>query len=240
MSLEELTKTQLILLVLLICFISSIATSIITTGLLAEAPIQTTQTINRIVQNTVEKVVPSTDSVVPEQIVISDSELISSVYENSTSSIYKIKDDKDFSIDSFSVDSKYLISSYFENKENLYVLDNEISKNISYKKTISGLVLVSLSDESMTFNNSLVKETQPKVGESVVVIDPVSMSVFDSRISNIDKSADGSMEKIVLTQDASVFKVSSVVLDLEGKVMGFVGIEGGVYTVVPVSKILSI
>lgn len=240
MSLEELTKTQLILLVLLICFISSIATSIITTGLLAEAPIQTTQTINRIVQNTVEKVVPSTDSVVPEQIVISDSELISSVYENSTFSIYKIKDDKDFSIDSFSVDSKYLISSYFENKENLYVLDNEISKNISYKKTISGLVLVSLSDESMTFNNSLVKETQPKVGESVVVIDPVSMSVFDSRISNIDKSADGSMEKIVLTQDASVFKVSSVVLDLEGKVMGFVGIEGGVYTVVPVSKILSI
>ncbi len=240
MSLEELTKTQLVLLVLLICFISSIATSIITTGLLAEAPIQTTQTINRIVQNTVEKVVPKDENFTPDQIVISDSELISSVYENSLSSVYEIKDEKDFSVKAFALDSHYAVSSYFENKENLYVLDKEIVKNLSYKKTISGLVLLSMSDESIFFDNSLAKETEPKIGESVVVVDPVSSSVFDSRISNIEKSVDGSMDKIVLTRDASVFKVSSVVLDLEGKVIGFVGVEGGVYTIVPVSKILSV
>ena len=138
------------------------------------------------------------------------------------------------------MDSHYAVSSYFENKENLYVLDKEIVKNLSYKKTISGLVLLSMSDESIFFDNSLAKETEPKICESVVVVDPVSSSVFDSRISNIEKSVDGSMDKIVLTRDASVFKVSSVVLDLEGKVIGFVGVEGGVYTIVPVSKILSV
>ncbi|MBX4188984.1 serine protease [Candidatus Parcubacteria bacterium] len=61
-TVEDLTKTQIILLTLLISFITSIATGIITTSLLAQAPQSVTQTIDRVIEHTVEKVVPSATS----------------------------------------------------------------------------------------------------------------------------------------------------------------------------------
>ena len=59
MDLEELNKTQIILLTLLVSFVTSIATGIVTVSLMSQAPQSITQTVNRIVERTVEKVVPS-------------------------------------------------------------------------------------------------------------------------------------------------------------------------------------
>jgi len=64
---EDLTKHQLILIVLLITFVTSIATGIITFTLLSEAPVEVTQQINRVVERTIEKVVPADGQ--PEKIV---------------------------------------------------------------------------------------------------------------------------------------------------------------------------
>ncbi len=61
-SVEDLSKTQIILLTLLISFITSIATGIITTSLLAQAPAGVTQTIDRVVERTVEQVAPTASS----------------------------------------------------------------------------------------------------------------------------------------------------------------------------------
>lgn len=81
MEIEELTKSQIILLVLLVSFVTSIATGIVTVSLLAQTPPAITQTINRVVERTVETVVPSENqsaSVVTKEttVVVKEDDLI--------------------------------------------------------------------------------------------------------------------------------------------------------------------
>lgn len=60
MDLEHLTKHQIVLLTLLVSFVTSIATGIVTVSLVNQAPPGVTRTINQIVEHTVERVVPAT------------------------------------------------------------------------------------------------------------------------------------------------------------------------------------
>lgn len=62
MDLEQLTKHQIVLLTLLVSFVTSIATGIVTVSLLGQAPPGVTKTINQIVERTVQTVVPSEPS----------------------------------------------------------------------------------------------------------------------------------------------------------------------------------
>lgn len=59
MDLEHLTKHQIVLLTLLVSFVTSIATGIVTVSLVNQAPPGVTRTINQIVEHTVERVVPA-------------------------------------------------------------------------------------------------------------------------------------------------------------------------------------
>lgn len=68
MDIQDLNKKQLILLTLLITFIVSIATGIVTVSLMNKMPAKTVQTINNVVQRTVEKVIlPAEDKKEIEQ-----------------------------------------------------------------------------------------------------------------------------------------------------------------------------
>jgi S1-C subfamily serine protease len=92
---ENLTKQQIILLTLLVSFITSIATGIVTVALMNQAPVGVTQTINRVVERTIEKVVPSTptketQTIVKETVIVNVDDQITSAIEKNSKSIVRI------------------------------------------------------------------------------------------------------------------------------------------------------
>lgn len=94
MDLEHLTKTQIILLVLLVSFVTSIATGIVTVTLLDQAPPAVTQTINRVVERTVERVVPDINNnpvkTKETTVVVKEDDLITASIEKTRGSIAKL------------------------------------------------------------------------------------------------------------------------------------------------------
>jgi hypothetical protein len=60
MDIEDLSKAQLLLLMILVNFVTSIATGVLTVSLLDQAPANVTQTVNRIVDHTIETVATDT------------------------------------------------------------------------------------------------------------------------------------------------------------------------------------
>ncbi len=95
MNMEELSKSQIILLTLLVSFVTSIATGIVTVSLMDQAPPAVAQTVNRIIERTVEKVVPSGQTaatVVTQEktIVVKESQLISKAVELVGASVVRL------------------------------------------------------------------------------------------------------------------------------------------------------
>ncbi len=82
MNIEDLSKTQLLLLTILVNFVTAIATAVMTVSLLDQAPPNVTQTVNRIVERTVETAAQTPLQVIPgvtppkETVVIHDEDLL--------------------------------------------------------------------------------------------------------------------------------------------------------------------
>ena len=91
---DDLNKTQIILLTILVSFVSAIATSIFTVKLLEEAPEAVTQTINRVVERTIERVVPaepSTGGKVEQTVIEKETTVVVKEEDLITDSIEKTK-----------------------------------------------------------------------------------------------------------------------------------------------------
>lgn len=76
---EELNKTQVILLTLFITFVTSVATGIVTVTLLDQSPPGITQTINRVVERTIEKVTPGKTEVKETKILLTQDDILSEI-----------------------------------------------------------------------------------------------------------------------------------------------------------------
>ena len=97
MNIEQLNKSQIVLLTLLVSFVTSIATGIVTVSLMDQAPPVIAQTVNRVIERTVETVVPASQgaaaAVVREHtIVVKESELISQAVARVSPSVVRLYD----------------------------------------------------------------------------------------------------------------------------------------------------
>ncbi len=93
---EDLNKNQIVLLTLLISFVTSIATGIMTTSLLQEAPIEVTRNINRIVEKTIETVTTPTVTTPGQKevttVIVKEEDMIVSSIDKNIKSIVRINE----------------------------------------------------------------------------------------------------------------------------------------------------
>lgn len=95
MDIEKLSKSQIVLLTLMVSFVTSIATGIVTVSLMDQAPPSIAQTVNRVVERTVEKVVPSGQSAsaavtTEKTVIVKESDLIVKAVEAVTPSVVRL------------------------------------------------------------------------------------------------------------------------------------------------------
>jgi len=97
MDLEKLTKHQTVLLALLLSFVTSIATGIVTVTLMDQAPPAITNTINRVVERTIEVIVPDSSnqaaSVITREttVVVTEEDLVTDTIERGIQSLARIE-----------------------------------------------------------------------------------------------------------------------------------------------------
>ena len=90
MDIKDLNKPQLIMLALLLSFVTSIATGITTVTLMQQAPSSVTVPINRIVRQTVEKIVPAEGKPTVQTVVIKEEDLVVDAIAKNQSAIFSI------------------------------------------------------------------------------------------------------------------------------------------------------
>ena len=89
-DIERLSNSQLVLLTLFVSFVTSIATGIVTVVLLEQAPLEVTQTINRVVERTIERVVTAPSDTKVREVITNPEDLIVKAVSSASPSLVRI------------------------------------------------------------------------------------------------------------------------------------------------------
>ena len=180
---EDLNKNQVILLTLLVSFVTSIATGIMTVSLLQQAPLEVTRNINRIVEKTIETVTPVTSFIPSKEkevttVVVKEEDLVISSINKNLKSIVRITEK----------DPLLLTDSFFGigliiSKEGLLITDRRtITANNTYIASLSdgtNVTLTPLGVDKKT-NTMLFKAIQPEKNQ--IVFTPATLAENDVKL----------------------------------------------------------
>ncbi|MBX4195409.1 serine protease [Candidatus Parcubacteria bacterium] len=235
-TMEDLTKTQIVLLTLLVSFITSIATGIITSTLLAQAPANVTQTIDRVVERTIEKVAPTptgAGTTVREVTVIKEGDAIVSSIDQNAKAVVRIRN----SSVSGDAGSEFYAMGVVVNRQGLILSDKRgIVPNASYIAVFSdgstlpvtayassetgSLALFKLNTDDVHLRAlSLItlSKTDPKLGQTVIAIEGVEKNaVAVGRVLSIDTNA-GAVDTDI---PARAETAGGPLLNLSGELIG--------------------
>lgn len=90
MDIKELNKTQLILLAVLLSFVTSIATGITTVTLMQQAPASFTAPINRVVQQTIEKIQQVEGKTIVQTVIVKEEDLVVDAIAKNRSAVFSV------------------------------------------------------------------------------------------------------------------------------------------------------
>jgi len=197
---EDLNKTQVILLCVLVSFVTSIGTGIITSTLLQEVPQNITQTINRVVERTVETIVPQeSPGVITREVtvVVKEEDLVIDAIRKNRNSLVWVVENQSLSA---SQERPAIRSVGVVIKKDGTILADKrfVSQNISYSVIFfadSRVYPVTISDTDTNIENAIfLKPTIPSgtsnVFTPVVVGDSNNMLLGQTVIAMGGKEKD--------------------------------------------------
>ncbi len=228
---ENLTKQQIVLLTLLVSFVTSIATGIVTVALMNQAPVGVVQTINRVIEKTIETVSAPTkeiQTVVKETVMVNPDDQIISTVEKASKSVIRIyRTNTDQSSGSNSMVLVGLGAVITD--DGIIATDNSlISEGGKYFTTIEGEKLQDLSIVSVvpgeqiallkiknddknpaTFSKVVLSQNDLKLGQTVIYIggeakNTISTGIVSSLSVKEIKPTDNSTSTPVTTKISSI------------------------------------
>jgi len=181
MDLEQLNKSQIVLLTMLVSFVTSIATGIVTVSLIEEAPTDVTRVIQRVVERTVETVIPAENqqaTVITRErtIIIKESDLIAAaIAENKTKivSVVDAESGKFVSLGVF-IDSKGTLAmdAGTLTEDGSYAIDIGAEENIpatvTYEGGARGIALLTAEAERIGVTAIVPSEASLQLGQTLV------------------------------------------------------------------------
>ena len=201
-EIKYLNKTQLILLAILLSFVVSIATGIVTVTLLQQAPPAVTQTINRVVQQTIEKVVPdytpgSTTVVVKEDDMVVDA--VTKARSNLVA-VYETADAKDYFTKMYSYGDGIFVSdsAKIDSTKTYYIKRGDAPIAMKVFSSSDNGISVLKTDASYKGAKDLPramfgKDSDIKSGQTNIVVSDVS--IYKDTVQNVilkeEKDKDG-------------------------------------------------
>ncbi len=242
MDIEKLTKSQIVLLTLFISFVTSIATGIVTVSLMQQAPPAIAQTVNRIIENTVETIATSTKGqaaapVVTQEktILVNDADLIAQAVKQISPSLVKIyaPDDQTqfLGLGLVTSASGTIISDVGGlgvRGSVLVVLQNgtKVLSFITTRDSGSGLVYLTPATStpaSVVWTPASQAVSDPALGELIIEIGGGSTAQIAqgivTQVTPADKAL-GNPEIISTNVDPSSIQPGSVIIDINANVVG--------------------
>ncbi len=243
MDIKDLNKPQLILLAILLSFVTSIATGITTVTLMQQAPTSVTAPINRVIRQTVEKIVPGEIKNTVQTVVIKEEDLVVDAIAKNQSSVFTITketQDVDGKIIEVGAGRGFVISN-----DDIIVADGTLVSDVGiyYVKNDSGKFkasFVSLDKNGFSFlkvgapldEKNKIAFTLPTFGDLSKMKIGQKILVFGSTVSSFIFDGNKDMRFNVTKANAG-----GLVLDLDGDILG-IALSGDVTSFTPINSIL--
>jgi hypothetical protein len=226
MDIKDLNKSQLILLAVLLSFVTSIATGITTVTLMQQAPSSFTAPINRVVQQTIEKIQQVEGKTITQTVIVKEEDLVVDAIAKNQSAVFSVNEDV-LGADGVHVENPagrgFAISA-----DGIVVTDGSlvVSGGVYYLKNDSGKFKTTfLSTDKAGFSFLKIGDSvdgKSKVVFTVPVFGDLSKMKIGQKILVLGSGIssfifDGSKDiKINVTKS----NAGSIVLDLDGNVLG--------------------
>jgi Trypsin-like peptidase domain len=237
MDIEKLNKSQIVLLTLLVSFVTSIATGIVTVSLMQQAPPAVAETVNRVIQNTIEEVATSTKgqaaaSVVTQEktVVVNELDLISQAVGQASPSIVRLysADQTQFLGLGVIINASGTIATDVgalagAQNASMQLGGGDVQLAVTSRDQATGLAFLTPATTTASWKPAVFAQNMPALGSVVVAMVGIENPKIAQGIVTQVLPADPTTHDpgtIVTDVDSSVLQLGSVIIDTDGNVVG--------------------